>query len=34
VIIMMIIPMILLRSLLLDHGGMAPSKDQRIHAGQ
>ena len=29
-----IIPMILLRSLLLDHSGMAPSKDQHSCGGQ
>jgi hypothetical protein len=34
VVALTIIPMILLRSLFLDHGGMAPSKDQRSHAGQ
>jgi hypothetical protein len=34
VIVMMVIPMILLRSLLLDHGGMAPIEDQHSRAGQ
>jgi hypothetical protein len=34
VIVAMVIPMVRLRSLLLDHGGMAPGKDQRSHAGQ
>jgi hypothetical protein len=34
VIVMMIIPLILLRSLLLDYGGMAPVQDQSSRADQ
>jgi hypothetical protein len=34
VIVMMIVPMVLLRSLPLDHSGTAPGKDQHSRAGQ